>query len=98
MSRDEVTKTVSPLTEELPRRLERLARLLRLGSAPPFSLVVLAPDGDLLVDVHADSAPDAQTMLLGLTVRVNSIQEDADRWSMITELSEASSVGEENDE
>jgi hypothetical protein len=72
-----------------PERLERLARLLRQGCAPPYALIVLAPE-DILVDVETDRAPEAQDMLLALTVAVDTLQANADEWAMITEMSEAS--------
>ena len=75
-------------------RLERLAKLLRLGQAPPFALVVLSPS-DVLVDLEADRAPDAQDILLALTVAVGQMQADADAWAMVTEMSEASEPQEE---
>ena len=93
----------TPLADDAPtydpgegaaERLERLARLLRSGCAPPFALVVLAPD-DVLVDVETDMAPEAQTMLLALTVAVDNLQAAADEWAMITEMSEASAPEEE---
>jgi hypothetical protein len=80
--------------EGAPERLERLARLMRQGCAPPYALVVLAPD-DVLVDVETDIMPEAQDMLLALTVAVDRLQAAADEWAMVTEMSEASAPEEE---
>lgn len=82
--------------EGAPERLERLARLLRSGCAPPYALVVLAPT-DILVDLETDLAPEAQDMLLALTVAVDRMQEEADQWAMITDAEELSGASEASD-
>jgi hypothetical protein len=80
-----------------PERLERLARLLRQGCAPPYALIVLAPD-DILVDVETDIMPEAQDMLLALTVVVDRLQAAADEWAMVSEMSEASAPRDDKEE
>jgi hypothetical protein len=79
----------------LPERLAELARLMRSGEAPSFALVVLGPDM-ALVDIETNTMPDAQEILLALTLGVQERQRDADEWAMITQMSEASSVPKED--